>query len=268
MAGPFLPGSIPDVVKIFQLKTIKTWVIRLNSQYDIIEHKGKVMLRNTCANRILVTNRLSITDFWRGHDTTSDKKCTETQMILVYLYASKKSYNLSFAWYVKKYCRPIGNITVSGARECGAKCPRYEPRALPLLFGQNRGTCGSCEWIETKKSEYCNITLAWANVKNTSNNKKLIMNHKKLGPLKKAQLPPSRYDFKFFKDKGRDGSEYGLILKLLYQILIHNLHIFNNIRNTAFCMLETTSIPFVYSSVKAQKMSKKFTIASDRIFEQ
>ena len=67
------------------------WPLRKNNF-----ETGEAMLRNICANVILVRYRLNITDLWKRHNITNstDNDCTETKKIL-HLYTSKKRSNVS-----------------------------------------------------------------------------------------------------------------------------------------------------------------------------
>ena len=53
-----------------------------------IFYTGEAVLRNTCANGILVNKSTKYNWFLKGHDTT-DNECREPQLI-IHLHASKK----------------------------------------------------------------------------------------------------------------------------------------------------------------------------------
>ena len=61
--------------------------------------RGEALLRNTCANGILVNKSTIYNCLLKGHDTinTTDNKSLENKLTLVHLYTSKKRYNISFA---------------------------------------------------------------------------------------------------------------------------------------------------------------------------
>ena len=77
----------------------------------------------------------------------------QTLSIFFYIYMQVKNATKfhSLDVFRKKYWFWGGNDAVIRARDCGENSPRFEPRTLRLLFGQNLATCARCERIEEKE---------------------------------------------------------------------------------------------------------------------
>ena len=105
------------------------------------------MVRNILPTEYWWINRLNITDFWKGHDTskTSDNKCT--QLILLRLYLSEKCYNISFDILNKN---TDSQAATAVSRDCSKNGLMFEPRTLRPLLGDNlRNLCDL--WADQKR---------------------------------------------------------------------------------------------------------------------
>ena len=150
-----------DILEIIDQQFIKfcprksKWEKYLSKGLILDDHLTE---RRSCTSQHLRQRKNSkqidktITDTWRGHDTTNTtyNKCTET-----HLYTSRNVIILQSLDTLIKQWFSSGNDTVSRACDCRAKCPKFKPWSLPPLFAQKLELCTSCgcELIRKKRTQ-------------------------------------------------------------------------------------------------------------------